>query len=189
MAEPVVINIAPSSQPQALTIHLEQRPPSWTDVAIYAPTIPGLVVALFGLWIAHRFAAMRDRRKEILELKEATKDALSLAEEACVKVWLEPPSAALILDAKSKLQILGTSATDLKRRTKQAWWRHVTHLFNNCLIAVDVIIDVAKLRNVVTEDPFDDLNHASDQGRATEITAACSELRARIDQQFHSLYG
>ncbi|WP_166295354.1 hypothetical protein [Bradyrhizobium sp. 2S1] len=111
MADPVVINVGPSSQTQSFTIHLDQRPPSWTDLAVYAPTLPGLVVALFGLWVAHKFAAMRDRRKEILELRESTKDALMEAEEACVAAWITPQGAdrqAAVLDAKSKLQTLGT---------------------------------------------------------------------------------
>src|SRR6266536_1320366 len=153
MAQPVIVNVPSSSQPQAITIQLEPHPPSWTDFAVYAPTIPGLVVAVLGLWVAHKFAAARDRRKEILELKELTKETLVQAEEACTTAWLAAAGAErplALLEAKSKLQTLGTTATDLKRRTRQGWQTHIRHLFTDCPLAVDVVNDVARLRNLVT---------------------------------------
>lgn len=192
MAQPVIVNVPASSQPQAITIQLDPRPPSWTDFAIYAPTIPGLVVAVLGLWVAHKFAAARDRRKEILELKELTKDALENAGEACTAAWLAAAGAerpSELIEAKSKLQTLGITATDLRRRTQRPWYIHIWHLFTDCPLAVDVVNDVARLRNVVTNDPFDDPTRGPDEIKVSEIAALASEIRSRIDLLFHQLYG
>ena len=88
MPTAVNINVQPGATQQTITLQLEPRPPQWTDLAVYAPTFPGLVVAILGLWIAHRLTVARDRRKQILELSEDAKDAVQEAEAACVSAWL-----------------------------------------------------------------------------------------------------
>ncbi|MHC1949622.1 hypothetical protein IF803_35380 [Bradyrhizobium sp. UFLA06-06] len=191
MAQPVTINIGPGSQTQTFTIQLEQRPPSWTDFAIYAPTVPGLMVAILGLWVAHRFAVARDRRKEIVDLKEFAKDALTAAQEACVAAWIASPDETRVekvMAAKGKLQELGIAATDLRRRTKQGWITDIRHVFIDCPLAINIVHDIARLRNLVTNDPFDDPQRQADNAKAEEISAVASEIRSRIDSLFYQLY-
>lgn len=189
---PVTINVGPSSQTQTFTVQLEPRPPSWTDPSIYAPTLPGVVVAVLGLWVAHKFAAMRDRRKEFLELRDVAKDALDEAESSSSAAWLAPADATRpekLMLAKSKLQAFGTTATDLRRRTKQSLMTHLRHVFWDVPLAVDVVNDVARLRDLVTSDPFDDPNRQPDSIRASDIAALCAQIRGLMDMRFFQLYG
>ncbi|MCC8954315.1 hypothetical protein H8B02_12870 [Bradyrhizobium sp. Pear77] len=189
MVQPVTINVGPGSQPQTFTIQLEQRPPSWTDFAIYAPTVPGLVVAVLGLWVAHRFAVARDRRKEIADLKEFTKDALTAAQEACVAAWMASPEESWLeklMTAKGKLQELGIAATDLRRRTKQGWITDIQHVFIECPLAVDIIHDIARLSNLATNDPFDDPQRQADNAKAEEFPRSPAKSEAASTRSFIS---
>ncbi|MCA1510250.1 hypothetical protein [Bradyrhizobium sp. NBAIM01] len=191
MTQPVTINIAPSTQPQTIAVQLEPRPTAWTDLALYAPTLPGVVVAVLGLWVAHRFAQIRDRRKEVLELKELAKSSLVEATEACTAAWLDAADddrPAKLMAAKRKLQTFGITATDLKRKTKQGVATHLRHLFFDCPLAIDIVNDVGRLRNLATNDPFDDLEREPDRDKAEDISALTTEILARIDLLFHQLY-
>lgn len=71
----------------------------------------------------------------------------------------------------------------------QGWFTHIHHLFSSCTLAVNVIHDVSRLRNLTTNDPFEDPQRPADPVKAGEISAFSSEIRARIDLQFHELYG
>jgi hypothetical protein len=191
VANSITINVAPSATNQTLTLQLEPRPPNWTDISVYAPTVPGLAVAILGLWIAHRFTMARDRRKEILELCEDTKAALGEAESACIKAWLSPQAerAAAVANAKSRLQALGIGATDLRRRTVKGVVTRLKYLVVDCLIAVDVVNDVGRLRDIATNDPFDDATRQPDNNPVSDISAKAWEIYAKIDQQVHQLFG
>ena len=191
MANSVTIDVAPSTTNQTFTLQLEPRPQNWTDVSVYAPTFPGLAVAILGLWIAHRFTVARDRRKEILELCEDTKVALKEAESACTKAWLSSQTerAAAVAEAKSKLQALGITATDLRRRTGKGVFRRLKYLIVDCLIAVDVVNDVGRLRDITTNDPFDSSTREADSGPVSDISAKVSEIQAKVDMQVHELFG
>jgi hypothetical protein len=191
MANSVSVEVPASSTQHTITIQLEQKPLNWTDLAIYAPTFPGLLVAILGLWIAHRFTVARDRRKEILQLCEDTTAALMEAESACVAAWLSSVAdrATTIATAKSKLQAAGITATDLRRRTQKGPFRMLKHLFVDCAIAVDVVNDIGQLRDIATSDPFESLVRQPDDRQIGSITAKVAEIQARIDMQVHELFG
>jgi len=191
MANSVTIDVAPFAAKQIFELQLEPRPPNWTDVSVYAPTFPGLAVAILGLWIAHRFTVARDRRKEILELCEDTKAALIEAESACTKAWLSSQAerAASVAEAKSKLQALGITATDLRRRTGKGVLRRLKYLVVDCLMAVDVVNDVGGLRDIATNDPFDSTTRQPDGARIADISAKVSEIQAKVNMQVHELFG
>ena len=191
MANAVNIDVQAGAAQQTITLQLEPRPQQWTDISVYAPTFPGLIVAILGLWIAHRLTVARDRRKQILELSEDTKDAVQEAEAACVAAWLSPieDRSSAVATAKSKLQAAGIVATDLRRRSSAGLFRHLKYLFVNCTIAVDVVNDVGRLRDIATGDPFDNPTRGPDTARVSDISAKVAEIQARINLQTHELYG
>lgn len=191
MATAVNINVQPSAAQQTITLQLEPRPPQWTDLAVYAPTFPGLIVAILGLWIAHRLTVARDRRKQILELSEDAKEAVQEAEAACVSAWLSSieDRSSSVATAKSKLQAAGIIATDLRRRSASGLFRHLKYLFVYCTIAVDVVNDVGRLRDIATGDPFDNPARGPDAGRVADISAKAAEIQALINLQMHELFG
>jgi hypothetical protein len=191
MANSVTVEVPASSTQHTITLQLEPRPLNWTDLAIYAPTFPGLLVAILGLWIAHRFTVARDRRKEILQLCEDTTSALMEAEAACVAAWLSSTEerANTIAITKSKLQAAGITATDLRRRTQKGLLRTLKHLFVDCAIAVDVVNDIGQLRDIATSDPFESTTRQPDDSQIGSITAKVAEIQAMIDLQVHELFG
>ncbi len=187
MSDTVTIQIPASATSQTYTVQLDRRPQDWTDAAIYAPAIPGVLVALLGLWIAHWLASKRDRRKEVLELCVSVKDTLIDAQEACTRAWLcapGPERAALVADAKSKLQMLGTAATDLRRRTDQGKFAAFRHVIFDTPGSIDVIIEVAKLRDIATNDPFEDPQRPADEISIAKISGAASEISNKINTLF-----
>lgn len=186
-----IINIPGTVGTQPFVIHLLPTPQQWTDFGIYAPAIPGLIVALLGLWIAHRLSVRRDRRKEILELCDAVKTAVGEAEQACALAWLAPQGPerlAAIHQAKSKIQMLGIMATDLHRRTARGLFAALYCLFGDCVMSVTVIEEIARFRDLATSDPFEDPVRLSDNSRIEDIAAAAAEIHARVNYQFQTIY-
>lgn len=186
-----IINVPGPAGAYPYIIQLLAKPQEWTEPGVYAPAIPGIVVALLGLWIAHKLSVRRDRRKEILELCEGVKGAVGEAEKACTLAWLAPAGPdrlSAIHESKSKLQMLGIMATDLHRRTTRGFVFRVFNLFADIVMSVNVIGEVARFRDMATSDPFEDPDRPSDDSHISDIAAMAAEIHARVNQQFNSLY-
>lgn len=175
-----IINVPgpPGSQPYVIQLLDQQH--GWTDPSIYAPALPGVLVALVGLWIAHRLAWKRERRKEILQHKNVLQDVLTEVEAICNSAWLADPGAermAKIKLAKSRLQDAGVTATDLNRKTAQGLMGALRSLFSDRPMSINLIYEIAQLRDVATADPFEDPARPSDASRIDDISAI---IRSRI---------
>jgi hypothetical protein len=158
---------------------------------LYAPAIPGVIVALLGLWIAHWLTARRDRRKEVLELCENVKAAVLEAETAGIGAWLSAPGAdrtKTVREAKSKLQNLGIMATDLNRRTSTGVVGVVCGFLFDRILSINVVREVARLRDAVTDDPFEEPDRPLSEEQINDIRAAANEIVGRINLQFNELY-
>lgn len=172
--------------PIVVNVTLAQPARGWTSPEIYAPAVPGVLVALAGLLIAHRLTQARERRKEVHELCIALKKSAADANEAIVKAWLAGVGASRLLDvedAKRRIQSLGIAATDLKSRTGRLrfpYWRRSE---------LDVTAEVSRLRTAATRDPFEDPERAADPSQLREVSQAVGELSIRIDRRFADLFG
>ena len=67
----------------ACTVQVDLPHQNWTEVSIYTPVLPGVLVALAGLWISHWLTKKRERRKEIFELCALLKERVREAEHLC----------------------------------------------------------------------------------------------------------
>lgn len=191
-SDPLTIQVPASASGQSFTIHFEPKAQDWRDPALYAPAIPGVIVALLGVWLVHRLTLQRDRRKEIVELCNATKDAAATAEAACIAGWLSTVGderTAAILEAKGKLQALGIAATHLQHRTCQGAIRAIRSVFSGMDMSINVINEVAALRSVATDDPFEDAQRPPDASKGFSISTAAGALTDKINTNFHALYG
>jgi hypothetical protein len=97
-------------------------------------------------------------------------------------------SVAAVAVAKSKLQALGISATDLRRRTMNTLTLLKSSLVK-CDVAVDVVDDVGKLRDIATIDPFDSSTRDVDSSRVPDISAKASKFLAKFDRRFTNSTG
>lgn len=164
----------------------------WLEPILYAPAVPGIIVALIGLWISHALTRRRERRKEILELCDFVKGKAEAAVDASTEAWLNAPGEHRLHKveaAKHRIQSLGISVTNLKNRSRKGYWHSIVCLFKERPLAINVSSNVASLRRIVTDDPFEDPNRAPDKARATLVSVVATELIARVDEQFAELYG
>jgi hypothetical protein len=81
---------------QALVLQLALPKPDPYSFSLFLPTLPGLVVALFGLWVAHRFTRSRDRRKEISDICASLNEAIDDVADVAISAWLETKEAERI---------------------------------------------------------------------------------------------
>jgi hypothetical protein len=157
-----------------IVIKLPSDTKQLTDLSIYAPAIPGLIVALVGLYIAHRFSAYRDRRKELSELCSATKELADEAASSALRAWAQNVGnerLEAIQETKRKLQLLGVSATTLAARTRGRK-------------SVDLSREVAGLRRAATADPFEEPERVPSDAQTGPIMAALADLYAKADERF-----
>ena len=193
MSGDTIIHV-PSSTGDAwpYVIQITSARQDWSDLAIYAPALPGLIVAFLGLWIAHHLTRRRERRKEIFESCAALKEALEGFQQACESAWLsirgEERSKA-VHDVKSRLQSLGMMATDLSRRSTQGKVCALIALFCDYPMSVNVKNDIAALRDIATADPFEDPRRPSDDSVLFDIRAQVGVIDARMHELAHRLYG
>jgi len=146
------------------------------DPLIYAPAIPGVIVALAGLAIAHYLTKRLDRRREANNLSLALQKSAQDAAKSAIHAWGTPKDDArqhLIFDVKRELQALGIAATQLKRRTHTK---------------IDVVKEVAALRTAATADPFEDPEREADQGPVGNIQSALSTLLVAITEKCDRYY-
>lgn len=148
---------------------------------MYAPAVPGVVVALAGLWIAHRLTLVRENRKSLLELCEQVKERCDAAAIACATAWLSEKGLERernVKEAKRLLQRVGTAATNLKRRTQPK-----TSFQQSCSspLPIDILAEVSELRRVATSDPFEDPIRAADGSHVEIINTVASSICDKID--------
>jgi len=175
----------------------EKKNTVW-DAGVYAPAIPGIIVAIFGLWAAHELAQRRDRRKSIGDLCESLKKIVGDASSAAIDAWLEPNAserAAGIASTKRLLQSAGITATTIKRRTqaRQTWaWARARTRWSVKFLerrSIDLIADVSRIRQVAMDDPFEDPERVADMTRADAINAATSTLISAADRALFDYQG
>lgn len=176
---------------QPITLKVDLPPQSLFNPAIYAPAIPGVLVAAVGLWIAHRFTRSRDRRKEISDLCSDFSKAIDSAAEAAVAAWLEEDATkrpAKVSEAKRKIQAAGIVATNLKRRSAYSRFSSFRTLLGGPR-DIDVVAHVSNLRRATTADPFEDPSRSPDSDRAEAAATESLTARAAADLGFARLFG
>lgn len=149
---------------------------SWLNPELYLPAIPGVLVALAGLWIAHCLARSRERRKEISDRCDTLRDSAELAAECALAAWACPKGnkrKEKIQKTKRKLQIVGTIATDLARRSK-----------SRLRPGVDLAQEVTAFRRATTADPFEDPTRTGTHQRDGDVNNALANLLTAITTRF-----
>ncbi|UYO51671.1 hypothetical protein [Rhodopseudomonas palustris] len=158
----------------SLTIHVAPSAKGLTDPLVYAPAIPGVLVALVGLLVAHWLSGHRDRRKELSDLCSDLKKVAEEAASLAMKAWeLGPGNDRLeaIRDTKRKLSILGTAATHLSKRTPGRK-------------SIDLNSEVARLRKAATNDPFEDPQRHACSEQTGAIMLALADILSQTDEKF-----
>jgi len=171
---------------QAVQLEWSSQRPAWTDPLVYAPALPGVLVALAGLWLAHRLTLAREQRKALLELCDDVKARADEAAAAASEAWIYEPSPNRIVkvkEAKLLLQRAGIAATHLKRKTVHRSFG----VRRYGIPPVDVVGEIAELRRVSTADPFEDPHRAADAGKPEIISITASSIHDRIDRALEDI--
>lgn len=199
-AQPMIERVVVTPPDVKVYVQLPDKRNALFEVGTYAPALPGLLVALFGLWAAHELAQRRDRKKAVYELCETLKSVAEKAASIATEAWLEGDNdkrVSAVASSKRILQSAGVTATTLKRRTLKrrsfAWVECSLRerIKSRKLVErkhIDVTRDVYLLRREATEDPFEDPTRASYPQKADSIAAILGTLcsntdRALIDYQ------
>jgi hypothetical protein len=194
----VIERIVVPSPPVNVQVNVPDKKSSLLDAAVYAPAMPGILVALFGLWAAHALAQRRDRKKSISDLCEALKKMVGVASSSAIDAWLEPVAAdrvSGVASTKRLLQSAGITATTIKRRTdaRRSWG-----IANKVSIrpfsvlerrSIDLISHVARLRQIAMQDPFEDPSRGADSSKVNSINAAASSLISSADRALFDYQG
>ncbi|MBR2270158.1 MULTISPECIES: hypothetical protein [Sphingobium] len=184
--------------PVHVHVHAPERKNSFYDPGVYLPALPGMLVALFGLWAAHALAQRRDKKKAVADLCEALKKMAAEASASAIDAWIEPDGAKRasgIASTKRLLQSAGITATTLKRRTQARWsWQLAkpmsifpVRLFERR--SINLLRDIFVLRQAAMADPFEDPGRGADVSRVDAINAAVSSLIASADRALFDYQG
>ncbi|MBY0383256.1 MAG: hypothetical protein K2W78_15210 [Xanthobacteraceae bacterium] len=160
-----------------IQVQLVPAKPGVLDPQLYAPAIPGVIVALLGLWIAHCFSARRDFRKEVADCCSDLKGLVDEAFTAASKAWVADPGSdriAAINETKHKIQVLGIASTTLSRKTKGS---------------VDLSSEITKFRRACTSDPFEDPTRIAENVVPADMLTAMIDLYARADHKLIDYWG
>lgn len=193
---PVIIVRVPKTQLPAPNVYIQQpqKDHALADLTTYAPAIPGVVVALLGLFASHKLSQWRDRDKAVIDLANDLKQTAEDAAAIAVDAWLDSnPGTRLIKvhNAKHKIQALGIGATNLALRSEQ----HGRLVFNDlnwkerlgkrsffARRRVHVLKEVSSFRRAADADPFEDPTRGADSSRITKITKSLGNLTSKIDR-------
>lgn len=174
---------------QSFSLSIEPPQKGWFDASIYAPTLPGIFVALAGLWVSHLLAAKRDRRKEVLDLCNSVKELLEEATKSAIEGWITddlPKRRIAIIDTKSKIQALGIAVTTLNKRSVGRFV--LIKRFLEKRNSIDAIKLVADFRRTATGDPFEVPDRPASEGKIGNITSRRAAILVEIDDGFLYLY-
>lgn len=166
---------------QVVQLEWTARKPDWSDPIVYAPALPGVLVALVGLWVAHRLTVARESRKALLELCEDLKKRVDEAATAANEAWLcaaGPDRDVKVKETKWLLQRAGNAATNLKRKTALGIFGRKRH----GVPLIDVVAEIAELRRVATADPFEDTSRPANADKTETVIATAGLIYDRIDQ-------
>jgi hypothetical protein len=157
-------------------VRLTVIPPErdWLDASVYAPALPGVLVALIGLLIGHLLSRRRDQRVEVSGLCDQLKELADGAAAVSVEAWLSGPTperALKIHETKRKIQALGVAATTLRRRSR-GFASGLREFFGSAHWGIDVTREVSHLRDAATQDPFEDPDRGEDGTKAVDISVA-----------------
>lgn len=158
------------------------KPSDITSLLI--PTVPGVIVALLGLFVGHLLTRSRERREEVRDLCHSIKNEAAEAAEAAVKAWhATDPSLRKIAvaDTKRKVHIIGTRLTDLKRLTSGRSWA------SREPARINVSAELVKFRRACTND-LTDIYDAAVVPPSGPIEISLADLTGEIDRQFRARY-
>lgn len=161
------------------TITIQLLPPTSSGLlqpAIYGPAIPGVIVALAGLLIAHALTKRRERRKEVAELCANLKKLADEAAIAAVNAWsaeVGEKRKEAVRDVKRRIQALGIAATQVNRRTRHR---------------IDVTSRVSAFRKAATKDPFEDQERPATDAAEGPILHELSAFLRELDEKHDHHY-
>jgi hypothetical protein len=143
------------------------------DMNLYAPAIPGVLVALAALWIAHWLAGSRERKKGLAELCDALE---ALAEEA-----VKASNDGWTLRAGQKRE----QAVHMTRWRLQKVGAAATRLLNQSSgpmsSGINVITEAAHFRDALTADPFLDPRRRPDPAKVRANLVALATFMGRLN--------
>lgn len=173
----------PSGMHRSEVIQIIQATPEkkdLTDLALYAPALPGVLVALAGVWFGHWLSQKRDRRKEISDACSEIKDLAGMAVDAAISAWtakVGDKRRSSVKETYRRFNILGIAATSLRDRTD------AKPLFRRQK-SIDLTSAVFALRKSAMMDPFDDPSRAASSANVDQINTELSALWAEVGRQF-----
>lgn len=141
------------------------------DLANYAPAIPGVIVSILTLFLAHHLALKKEKRKEKLEMCENIKKIADDAVTAAIDAWNCVPGEdrrIKIFTTKQKFLMLGRSVTDIDKYSGHK---------------INVVNDIVRLRRAATVDPFEDSERCAQPEMCDGIISALSDLISELDRQ------
>lgn len=162
------------------------------------PAVPGVLVAIAGLYIAHWFSAKRDRRKEVADLCKSIKELADSAAESAVQSWNASTAkerVAAIAPTRRRFQSVGIAVTDLRVRTARishlaTLWRLLQRgkrpVANEFFIrtSIDAGQELVAFRKAAMQDPFDDVTRPANPTVVLEIESRLASFQSAIDRGF-----
>ena len=147
----------------------------------FLPLIPGLAVTIFGFWIVHKLAEVRELRKEIRELCSELKEVAQTVADCAQKAWEDTdPQVRLVNVQLTKRQVssLGIKATNLKNFSKK-----VRYLTLRSPIEINLVKEVFDFRRVVTADPFEDSSRGTDPIMGSAVLDMILTFESAVDSR------
>lgn len=179
------------------SVSLKLAPPksSMLDMSVYAPAIPGVLVALVGVWLTSRLAQRRERRKEVLELCDKFEVKVDEALTAVDAAWHSQIGYNRDIETKKTkrlLQDVGRLATSIRKHSACGRLREFLCFigFSKRITEINVISSVSSLKRAIFTEDFEEPNRSpptrsfddSDQ-YSESVLAAAGELLGRLGEQ------
>lgn len=176
----------PSAQ-TSFEIRISEKPNSLLSPTLYAPALPGIAVAIIGLFVAHYLSRVRERRKEIRDVCDRLKTQAEKCVEVSASAWAEADNtkrATMVAETKRRLKILGITASHLRQSTRASWMNPM----RVWSLELDVRHLVIRLRQACTKDPFDDPSRQSTSVPWDDLESALSDLELGTDDAFRQRF-
>ncbi|MGA0563657.1 hypothetical protein ACO2RV_14530 [Ancylobacter sp. VNQ12] len=176
----------PSMQ-SSFSITISEKPTYLLNPSLYAPAIPGIAVAIIGLFVAHYLSRVRDRRKEVRDICDKLKDQAEKCVDVSALAWSEldgTKRASLVAETKRRLQILGTTASHIRQSTRTGCFNPMRFWSSE----LDIRHLIVRLRQACTKDPFDDPSRLPAAVPWDALEKALSDLELGTDDAFRRRY-